>query len=229
MNNREVESLLLPCFPMLLTVSHFKGKEELNSELSEYILDEEKRLRDDAKKTSTQGGFHTDAEFINRDEPLIKEFLSTILAPSIQEHMAGTYARMGDGFNPPALDKLSFRGWGNVMRKGEWNAPHNHLTPHNRVSAVYYLKTDPCSDMKGALQIDNPNQVSIYHGSHGNIKIPAKEGSLVIFPSYLMHFSHPFEKEGERILIASDVSVDDKYDVIGDNRFKSLVVRPGGA
>jgi hypothetical protein len=212
---------------MLAAVHHFEGDpiKHLNRELANHIRGLESVHRSNTQKTDTQGGYHTDPEFINRDNPLITQFRNSILIPGIQQYLTQYYNMMAVPGVDIRAEHLTFKGWANIMRKGEWNAPHNHLTLHNRISAVYYIQVPDCPGSQGALQFDNPNPISILHGAHGNIKVYPTEGDLVIFPCYQMHFSHPFESDGERILIASDVRIKDQFDDIRNNNFNTLTIR----
>lgn len=227
MGNYSGHSKFFCNFPMLTAVHHYEGDpiKQLNRDLANHIKELESVHRSSAQKTDTQGGYHTDPEFINRDNPLVKQFRNSVLIPGIQQYMAQYYSLMAVQGREIKDEHLAFKGWANIMRKGEWNAPHNHLTPHNRISAVYYIQVPDCPGSQGALQFDNPNQISILHGAHGNIKIFPTEGDLVIFPCYQMHFSHPFDSERERILIAADVRVHDQFDEIRNNNFNALMIR----
>lgn len=216
-------------FPMLTAVLHFDGEaiERLNLELAEHIRDLELKYRQSSQKTVTQGGYHTDPEFINRDHPLITAFRNSVLIPGVQNYMRQYYNAMAIPGLDVQAEHLELKGWANIMRKGEWNAPHNHLSLHNRVSAVYYIQLPESKGMQGALQFDNPNPISMLHGAHGNIKIKPSRGDLVMFPCYQMHFSHPFRCDGERILIAADIRVKDEFDEIRNNNFNSLTISSG--
>ena len=149
-------------------------------------------------------------------------FREQVLFPGVQEYMQHYYKYK---FTKPIQithENTEMKGWGNVMRKGEWNAPHNHTALYNRLSAVYYIKVPMCKRPEGALQFDNPNPIGVQHGDYGNIKFHPTEGDLIIFPCHQIHFSHPFSSEGERILIASDIKVEDCFNASEENNYVSL-------
>jgi len=213
-------------FPMGLLVRHYAGEKvaQLNKDLANLILDLEAKSRADMKPTATQGGFHTSPTFVNRKDAVVTKFREKILIPGIQHYMANYYNLMGVPSTQLTPDKLSIQGWANITRASEWNAPHNHITPNFRLSAVYYLQIPDCHPPEGALQLDNPNQISCQHGTYGHAKFYPHAGDLVIFPCYQMHFSHPFTAPGERILIANDIRVHDRFDEIRPNNYNCMLV-----
>tara|TARA_R100000664_G_C2754358_1_gene141962 strand:- start:2227 stop:2853 length:627 start_codon:yes stop_codon:yes gene_type:complete len=108
----------------------------------------------------------------------------------------------------------NFEQWLNINNKGNFNPPHIH--PNHHYSGCYYIKfpenagyihfLDPrpqhriCSpdlvETKG-----NPyNSPSAHDSSVFTYKI--KEGKVIIFPSWLMHYVDPNPNEDLRISIA---------------------------
>jgi len=217
-------------FPMGLLLRHYEGEkvDQLNQDLSKLILKLEADTRASTKGTAAQGGFHTKPTFVNRKDTVVTRFREKVLIPGIQNYMTGYYRLQGVPPVELTPDKLSIQGWANVMRAGEWNAPHNHITTHFRLSAVYYLKTPNCQSPEGALQLENPNQISVQHGAYGDAKIYPREGDLVIFPCYQVHFSHPFSVPGERILMASDIRVHDQFDELTPNHYNTMTISSSG-
>ena len=219
-------------FPMGLLLRHYDGEKvgQLNRDLFKLILKLEADTCVSKKGTATQGGFHTEPTFVNRKDAVVTRFREKVLIPGVQQYMVNYYRLQGVPPVELTPDKLTIQGWGNVMRSGEWNAPHNHITAHFRLSAVYYLQTpNNCPSPEGALQLENPNQISVQHGAYGNAKIYPREGDLVIFPCYQVHFSHPFSVPGERILIASDIRVHDQFDQITPNSYNTMYISSAGA
>ena len=70
--------------------------------------------------------------------------------------------------------KLIFENfWGNIYNKGDYTLSHDHLSLEYGFGFVYFLKT----------QWYHPPFVFTYSGN----KIKPKEGTYIIFPSYLRH------------------------------------------
>lgn len=214
-------------FSMMSVIRHYHGPEimTLNAALVNLVRSLEAAERENKKPTSTQGGFHTDFEFINRDDPVIAQFRERVLFPAIYEFL-GQYYQIRHLDARAMKPRITLKGWANIMRAGEWNAPHDHASGKNRISAVYYASVPDRPGNEGALQLENPNQIATNHGEYGNVVFQPVEGDLILFPCYQRHFSHPFGGDGERVLLASDVQVhDDHFDSDGYNNFRALKIR----
>ncbi len=99
--------------------------------------------------------------------------------------------------------------------------PHNHN--ESNLSFVYYLKTDETSDKFCVMQEKNKNEcigdlfiesiqknlITGYNRYNCNVySITPIEGSIVIFPSNIGHFTQKFtERMGERIVIPGDIRI----------------------
>jgi hypothetical protein len=99
--------------------------------------------------------------------------------------------------------------------------PHNHNA--SDLSFVFYVKTDETSDKFCVAQEKNPNEcvgdlfmeamqrnlITGYNKYNCNVySITPIEGSVVIFPSKIGHFTQKFtERQGERLVIPGDIRV----------------------
>jgi len=98
--------------------------------------------------------------------------------------------------------------WININRHLNYNRAHMH--PHSCFSGVYYVKA---SDRAGCLEMMNPVS-SFFHvipsdsvGQPGPFNsqlcsLPPTPGMLVMFPSWLMHYTQPNLSNDDRISIA---------------------------
>jgi len=99
--------------------------------------------------------------------------------------------------------------------------PHNHNA--SDLSFVFYVKTDETSDKFCVAQEKNPNEcvgdlfmeafqknlITGYNRYNCNVySISPIEGSILIFPSKIGHFTQKFtERKGERLVIPGDIRV----------------------
>ena len=83
--------------------------------------------------------------------------------------------------------------WVNISFPGSYNGPHNHGTDPEQTSGVLYLKTPPDCGHIGFINPYNPNRLTEFH--------PTK-GDLLLFPSPLDHLVTPNYSEEDRISIA---------------------------
>ena len=105
--------------------------------------------------------------------------------------------------------------WININQKHNSNQSHTH--PNCILSGVYYIKTpEGCGNIQfwhPAVDLmdrdwNNICSDSDYNEYNGSGRwLPAKEGMLYIFPSWLKHFVHPNMSDEERISISFNVAL----------------------
>ena len=121
------------------------------------------------------------------------------------------------------LDYHIIKSWVGYHKDNETPSvkPHNHNA--SDLSFVYYLNTDSTSDKFCVAQEKNPNEcvgdlfttaiqrnlIGGYNKYNCNVyTITPTEGTVVIFPSKIGHFTQQFaDRKGERIVIPGDVRV----------------------
>lgn len=95
--------------------------------------------------------------------------------------------------------KVYINGWANILRGGEWISKHSHMSHEEAyLSGCYYLTTNNTN-----LYLSNP-------GSSGEslldeIAIKTDTRKLVLFPSWLPHWSDKCEDNSIRMSIAFDI------------------------
>jgi uncharacterized protein (TIGR02466 family) len=179
----------------------------LNSSLAGLI----RGLRDTepnaAPGSSTRGGYQTDTNLLYRTDPSVTS-LQRILHQGVQTYLPRFFQDVL--LRPPKSVDARLWGWAVIMRPGDYNAPHVHPDAH--ISGVYYVEVPDLSaadpdeeEPGGSLVFLDPRSVaSMYHirdRRHTESCVPAA-GSLLIFPSYLMHAVFPYRGAGERISVA---------------------------
>ena len=86
--------------------------------------------------------------------------------------------------------------WYNINGKGHWNTPHVHTKEY---ALVWYL-----TDSNGLLRLMDPFPQS--HNSE-HMTVHGKKGSIVIFPSDLIHYVKPNPKEEDRVSISMNLQL----------------------
>ena len=95
--------------------------------------------------------------------------------------------------------KAYIHGWANVLRKGEWITPHCHIDGSDAyLASTYYLTTNNTN-----LYMHDPS----YVGTKGAIATEA--GKIVIFPSWIPHWSDECQDEDLRVSLAFDIVIED--------------------
>jgi hypothetical protein len=98
--------------------------------------------------------------------------------------------------------KVYINGWANVLRKGEWISMHNHMSHTDAyLSGTYYLTTvDTC------LWLVNPAQPAGEAASElDQHAISTEARKLILFPSWVPHYSSKYEGDDLRISLAVDI------------------------
>ena len=97
--------------------------------------------------------------------------------------------------------------WANVNRKGDYNNVHSH--PYSTWSGVYYVDAgDPPEGDKpsGSFTFLTPNlaEANTFFTKvvPQSTSIRPTSGLMLLFPSYLQHFVHPYDGDRPRVSIA---------------------------
>ena len=113
---------------------------------------------------------------------------------------------MGKIFN------ISIAGWANIIRNNNYHMPHNH--PNNIWSGVYYIDDgSPDKNIKynGAFEFCDPRPAAEMLSSDvlqgKRYQITPKPGLMIMFPSFVFHYVHPYIGDKERINIAFNIKI----------------------
>jgi uncharacterized protein (TIGR02466 family) len=197
-------------FVTSLMSRYYEGVEELNKALSKLMFQLEKQARNVASETSNVGGFHTDNEFLSREEPEVQT-LKGMIRNAVEEYMPLLIEQ--ECSSPPQGLRANLWGWGINMRAGDSNTSHVH--PNAKISGVYYVSVPPlkpdqlkAAKPEGSIMFYDPrpranmnripNQIS-------EIVVPPEPGMMILFPSYHEHSVLPFRSQGVRTCVAFNV------------------------
>jgi uncharacterized protein (TIGR02466 family) len=152
---------------------------------------------------SNAGGWHSAGNIFEREEPGIALLTQHVRAALL--HMSMLVKQI----TAPRVEfDATLYGWINVNGPGDYNTPHCH--PGGTWSGVYYIRTGPevpDRPNSGRIQFMDPRTrcdlgatPCIAHTRL--VGITPADGMLLIFPSYLEHYVHPYFGTGERITLA---------------------------
>jgi hypothetical protein len=142
----------------------------------------------------TRGGSQTH-EIMESQNKVMNELKELLIKELI------VYAnQLDESLKPPPNSRYRISGWGVSLESGGRQIRHTH--PEAIVSAVLYLSIPKDmnfnDDKLGSLYFSNwngkPSKRSLY--------VTAKEGNLVMFPSYMPHETVSFVSTQRRICIA---------------------------
>lgn len=167
------------------------------------LVDQALKLReaDSGIEKSNQGGWHSTGNVFAGSDAALSALASKIRS-------AIRYLCHVSEPASTAEWSASLFGWFNVNEHGDYAEPHHHSG--NTWSGVYYVQTGsevPTRPTSGRIEFLDPRvrcDVGPKHGfSHtGTMAVTPKDGLMLLFPSYLEHFVHPYYGEGQRITLA---------------------------
>jgi len=189
--------------PIALIQDFQLGNEELNKELEKFVLEEMKREMGRSKEQhSNIGGWQSGRDLhakVGNDTPynlaLLKLFSS--FSQPIMQYVNACCVK--SNIKPSKSYDWSYTGaWFNVASKGSYNAPHTH--PLSQISGAYYIRTEePLPEYPFSGRID-------FFFEGGDNHFFPKPGTLLLFPSTMLHFVHPYYGSGHRISLSFNLS-----------------------
>ena len=185
-------------FPLPLVQFQIDAAARLNkSLLSEIAV---RRASEDGLAKSNRRGWHSAPDLFERKE-------------AAQVELAGMMLRMMAEITRKFAPKTDFNnlelvpdGWINVNPKGAYNAPHDH--PGCFWSGVYYVQVPDTAGEAAVIEFLSPHEVLPHNGiiqsaiTADKRRIRPVAGTVLIFPSQLIHWVHPNESDEERVTIA---------------------------
>jgi uncharacterized protein (TIGR02466 family) len=199
-----MELEITPVFPTLVGRFQIPEAGAMNRDLRAMIVAEEAEYASLGR--SNIGGWHSRPDFLHRRHPAMSsltEWVSWGLRRMIQ---ATTGA---DSY----LGTLSVSAWATICRSGAYHAPHSH--PDSAWSGVYYVDAGTeCLDrpLSGVLEFLDPRAgveaVTAPGDPYGEpFRIQPQTGLLVIFPSWLYHWVHPYMGQTPRIAVSFNAAL----------------------
>ena len=181
----------------------------MNQDLRSIILGEENKYSSIGR--SNIGGWHSRPDFLHHPDPSIARLTSWL---------TWGIGRMVDATAGPGVfeGRLSLSAWATVCRAGAYHAPHSH--PDSAWSGVYYVDagTDsPEHPLSGMLELVDPragvDAVTAPGDPYGEpVRIRPDAGLLVIFPSWLYHWVHPYEGQTPRVAVSFNAALEKPKD-----------------
>lgn len=190
---------VIPAFPTLIGKWLVPDAEVMNHELQTLILAEERKYPSLGR--SNIGGWHSQTDFLSHADPAVAS-LDTWITWSVKQMVQATAG-------PGAFDgRISLSAWATVCRAGAYHAPHSH--PDSAWSGVYYVDagaSTPDRSLSGVLEFLDPRAgveaVTAPGDPYGEpVRVRPEAGLIVIFPSWLYHWVHPYMGQTPRIAVS---------------------------
>lgn len=201
-----LDEALLMSFSTPLLNMVWPDSEALNHALRELILAAAREGGGIAR--SNVGGWHSDLRFLAQDAPCVLELRSRI--ERIINELTRRVARPQSAGQRVRFD---VEAWANVLPQGGYHSLHSH--PNAFWSGVYYVTDNEAVEghpLSGKLELVDPRPgASLRYADltdlYGRFLLSPRAGQMIVFPSWLQHFVHPYFGAGERISVAFNVSI----------------------
>lgn len=200
----------LELFPTHVFKRLYSGVDGVNQRLRSLVL--KKEAEEEGVRLSNVGGWHSRQDLLLWDDPSITVFIS-LAQNFVHEYTAERLGRPPGEFN----SVLKMEGWANVSRAGNYARPHVH--PSSNFALVYYVDQGdaPAPDSgrrptSGVLEWLDPRQRPEMFQTPGvdpadTISLQPRTGLMLLFPSWLYHYVHPYQGTRPRISLACNVTV----------------------
>jgi uncharacterized protein (TIGR02466 family) len=193
-----------PAFPTLIGRFRVPDSDGINQDLQALIVAEEAQYASLGR--SNIGGWHSRPDFLSRRESAVS---------ALTVWLTWALRRMIDATTGSNAFKgtLSASAWATICRTGAYHAPHSH--PDSAWSGVYYV--DPGADspdqpLSGVLEFLDPragvDAVTAPGDPYGEpFRVRPQAGLLVVFPSWLYHWVHPYTGRTPRIAVSFNATL----------------------
>jgi uncharacterized protein (TIGR02466 family) len=186
-------------FPTLIGRLQIPDADAMNRDLHALILAEEMKYLSLGR--SNIGGWHSRPDFLGQRDPAVSA-LTTWLNWGLHRMIEASAG--SNTFQGP----LSVFAWATVCRAGAYHAPHSH--PDSAWSGVYYAdpgSSSPDQPLSGVLEFLDPragvDAVTAPGDPYGEpFRVRPQAGLLVLFPSWLYHWVHPYSGYAPRIAVS---------------------------
>lgn len=185
---------------------------DLNRQLQTVILEESTRIL--SVKQSNIGGWQSPKNLQGWNIPCVKHFLTMVDEAILKL----TSACVGESEMEELRGKWTVVAWANINRYSNYNGLHNH--GGGFWSGVYYVsagKPENESSQEGSITFQNPTLAPLAMGNlrpplavrdifRRNRTLKPLDGLMLLFPSWLEHYVHPYFGKPPRISISWDVN-----------------------
>jgi hypothetical protein len=189
----------------LIQERDFGGVESMNHDLARLIQEAEASAERPRQHSVRQyrAGFSTGPGFLDREHPSV-EILRFLVADAVADYVQ--HARTGG--LPVHGRPTTARGWGFILREGDWVCPHAHGA--DALAGVYYVEIPDLTFPEGCIEFVKPPGLGYGLGleppgsqdeAPETKRMMPAAGRLLLFPGQYVHLVYPFQGPGERIAV----------------------------
>lgn len=192
---------VMQVFPTPIYYRQFKNMQKLNTTLTATVRKLEAENESSDIGRAHRGGFYSDGTFFDMALPGVGE-VQQLFRSALDD-----YLRELDVLH--TVKRIHLQGWVALTRTQNYQTPHLHAG--STVSGVYYVQIADLEEPAGCIDFITPidaQEMTFLKGhSRSYCRILPKAGTMTLFPSYLRHYTHPFESDEERISIVCNAFI----------------------
>lgn len=156
--------------------------------------------------TRAKNLYESDFDFFKIEDECIKQLLEYCRSSVFE---AAQHANRGRWEPGARIGVDMHESWCHITPQGGYHDAHTH--PNSSWSGIYYIRAGE-SSLEGQSGINRfyspwmPTAYSdigtVWNSQLSSIDMPAEDGSLIIFPSWILHSGMPYLGKTERIVVA---------------------------
>ena len=194
-------------YPTRILTCRWPDSRALNEELKAVILEKAEYTKGITRSNAARC-WHSENTLLDWGHPCTDQYREMLR--DAMTAMASEYGAI-DGSDM----RFHMSAWAMVSGKGDYANPHTH--PNCHWSSAYYVSVGDQKNEKvkdnGCIEFIEPRGGINNHAVPGldfnpRVVMEPQEGYMVVFPSWLRHWVHPFLGKGNRICIAANCRVD---------------------
>jgi hypothetical protein len=150
--------------------------------------------------------YESDFDFFQQDHPAVKALLEYCRSAVFE---AANHANRGRWEPGARIGVDMHEAWCHITQSGGYHDAHTH--PNSSWSGIYYIRAgeSDLSTKNGVNRFYAPWMPTAYsdvgtmwNSQLSSIDMPAEDGSLIIFPSWILHSGMPYYGTVERVVVA---------------------------
>lgn len=185
--------LIFPTRILYVDEDDFSYQQDLIEYCYRYSKNHPPNIRSNIDGYQTDGSILVDEEFKSKFYHRILDYINESTSAYIQD------TKMEEDIKTKPLRVVSL--WMNINPPGAYNVEHVH--PGSVISGVMWIKVPEDS---GKFYINNPNMYNDHRFGQAGVTMNPKEGSMLVFPSWLPHSVGKNNSNEDRISISFNVA-----------------------
>jgi uncharacterized protein (TIGR02466 family) len=188
-----------------IPISYYENL-ELKDDLKNYILSKNsKGIESNVTPLIKQNLIESKFDFFRDETPIVRKTAQWITN------------MLTDTINTLQMEEIDYNfvyneSWFHITKTNGMHEPHTH--PNCSWCGVYYLQSGDSDS--GHTVFQNPvcpthiDRGNLYLNSESSIRVLPKDGLLVLFPSFLIHYQALYKGVEDRIVVAFNASVNQR-------------------